>query len=89
MNVLIDLGEVLQQFEFQYGSSSDPNSPSVHTIGELRLFVAESLSLNDQIIFKDEFDNVLLDKLDIIRCLYPLQYLRFRSIVPRIKVVMP
>lgn len=61
----------------------------ITTIGDLKGKATKDLNFEECVIFTDEFNNILMDDLDIIEVLYPFYLFEIRGIAPIIKATLP
>lgn len=93
MDVFILYGDTKHSFSFSYipeklrGEGSGPEILS--TIGDLKQKATKDLNFESGILLTDEFDNILLDNLDIVDTLYPFYEFQIRETFPLVKAILP
>lgn len=64
-------------------------SDCITTIGDLKGKATKDLNFEECVIFTDEFNNILMDELDILEVLYPFYLFGIKGIAPVIKAILP
>lgn len=93
MDIYIVYGDTNHSFSFAYTNSymlpENIGQDAIQTIGELKAKATRELNFEPGVILVDEFNNILLDELDILSTLYPFYQLQVKDILPVIKAILP
>ena len=95
MDLFIIYNDTRHSFSFTYSppgvkdTGGAPASDSISTIGELKAKATKDLNFELGVILTDEFNNILLDNLDVIDTLYPFYQFQIKDIYPVLRAILP